>query len=156
MTSRIYQKKKLLAIASEGGHWIQLQRLIPAFSDCETVFVSTKEGYSKMVPDSEFYAVNDANRWTKMELLKMTFQIARVVFRVRPDIIISTGAAPGIIGICFGKLIGAKSIWIDSIANAEKLSMSGKIAKYVSGLHLTQWEHLAKGKRPDYKGKVIS
>jgi len=156
MALGIMKKKKLLAIASEGGHWIQLQRLIPAFSNCETIFVSTKEGYGKMVPDSEFFAVKDANRWTKIDLLKMTFQIGKVVFRVRPDIIISTGAAPGIIGICFGRLVGAKSIWIDSIANAEKLSMSGKIAKYVSSLHLTQWEHLAHGNRPAYKGKVIS
>lgn len=145
-----------MAIASEGGHWIQLQRLMPAFEDCETIFVSTKEGYRKMVPDSKFYAVKDANRWTKMDLMKMTLQIAMVVFKVRPDFIISTGAAPGIIGICFGKLVGSKSIWIDSIANAEKLSMSGKLAKYVSSMHLTQWEHLAEGNKPAFKGKVIS
>ena len=145
-----------MAIASEGGHWIQLQRLTPAFEGCETTYVSTKDGYSKMVPNSNFYTVTDANRWTKLALIKMTLQIAKVVFKERPDIIISTGAAPGIIGIFFGRLIGADSIWVDSIANAEKLSMSGKIAKYVAGLHLTQWEHLAKGNRPAFKGKVIS
>lgn len=145
-----------MAIASEGGHWIQLQRLMPAFEGLETIYVSTKEGYGKMVPGSRFFAVKDANRWTKIALIKMTLQIAKVVFKVRPDFIISTGAAPGIIGIFFGKLIGSKSIWIDSIANAEKLSMSGKIAKYVASMHLTQWEHLAEGNRPAFKGKVIS
>ncbi|MCI5150914.1 MAG: UDP-N-acetylglucosamine--LPS N-acetylglucosamine transferase, partial [Candidatus Electrothrix sp. MAN1_4] len=50
---------------------------------------------------------------------------------------------------------GARTIWIDSIANSDKLSMSGqKVGKYAD-LWLTQWEHLARPEGPHYHGTVI-
>lgn len=58
--------KKILAVASGGGHWIQLMRLRPAFEGCEVVYISTHEGYQKQVNGSVFYAVTDANRWNKI------------------------------------------------------------------------------------------
>ena len=58
------------------------------------------------------------------------------------DVVISTGAAPGLICLFAAKLCGKKTIWIDSIANIQKLSMSGCVAsKFVSRTY-TQWEHL--------------
>jgi UDP-N-acetylglucosamine:LPS N-acetylglucosamine transferase len=77
------------------------------------------------------------------------------VLRARPDVIISTGAAPGILGIFFGRLIGAQTIWIDSIANAEELSLSGRIALRVAHKALTQWPHLAKAEGPEYHGSIL-
>ncbi|MBA7545310.1 hypothetical protein ES705_37676 [subsurface metagenome] len=38
------KKKKVLAIASAGGHWIELLRIRPAFSAFHVVFVSTNKG----------------------------------------------------------------------------------------------------------------
>src|SRR5688572_14021606 len=37
-------RKKILAVASSGGHWTQLLRLRPAFDGCEVVFVTTQSG----------------------------------------------------------------------------------------------------------------
>jgi len=150
------EKKKILAVASGGGHWIQLLRLQQAFEDFEVVYVSTHAGYEKQVAGSGFYSVTDANRWNKLKLIKMAFEILRVIIKEKPDIIISTGAAPGLMAIVWGRLSGKKTIWLDSIANVEQISMSGRIAKSFSNLHLTQWEHLANGKSTLYKGNVIS
>ena len=72
-----------------------------------------------------------------------------------PDVIVSTGAAPGYFAIRFGRLLGIKTIWIDSIANAEELSMSGQKAGKHADLWLTQWKHLAKPQGPLYYGNVI-
>ncbi|UKJ07068.1 oligosaccharide biosynthesis protein Alg14 [Solitalea lacus] len=137
---------KILAIASGGGHWIQLQRLVPAFVDHEVVYISTSLGFAAMVKDHQFYSVPDANRWNKLKLIKMGYIVFNKVFSIKPNVIISTGAAPGLMGIIAGRLIGSKTIWIDSIANAEKLSMSGKIASFFAHKCYTQWSHLTSSK----------
>lgn len=148
--------KKILAVASGGGHWIQLMRLRPAFEGCEVVYISTHEGYQKQVNGSVFYAVTDANRWNKLKLIKMAFEVFRVVSREKPDLIISTGAAPGLLAIVWGKLTGSKTIWLDSIANVERISMSGRLAKPLANVHLTQWKELAVVNSTLFKGNVIS
>ncbi len=149
-------KNKILAISSPGGHWIELQRLTPLFNKFETIYVSTSEGYRALVPNSKYYKVNDANRWNKAKLIAVFFQIFRIIRKEKPGYILSTGAAPGIIAIAIGRLLfGAKTIWIDSIANTETLSMSGKLSKTFAHHTYTQWEHLSSGK-VKYAGTVIA
>ncbi|MEO5979827.1 MAG: oligosaccharide biosynthesis protein Alg14 [Chryseolinea sp.] len=137
---------KVLAIASAGGHWVQLLRLIPAFEEQSIIFVSTNKNFSESVAGHEFYCVPDGNRWNKVKLMYTGLCVALVIFKVWPTTIITTGAAPGLMGIIVGRLIGAKTIWIDSIANVERMSMSGRIALWVAHKCYTQWPHLANNK----------
>ena len=78
-----------------------------------------------------------------------------LVWRTAPSVVISTGAAPGLFAIIFGKFRGAKTVWIDSVANCEQMSMSGKIAGKLADLCLTQWQHLETGNGPHYLGSVL-
>ena len=135
---------KILAIASIGGHWIQLLRLKPLFDEHEVIFMSTNPKFSEMVKGHKFYYVPDSNRKSKLNLAKSFLSASWLIFfKIRPNIVITTGAAPGLMGILLGKLIGAKTIWIDSIANVDKLSLSGSIALKIADRVYTQWEHLA-------------
>ena len=79
-----------------------------------------------------------------------------LVLKERPTHIITTGAAPGFAVLLCGKLLGVKTIWVDSIANADELSGAGSKAGKVADHWLTQWEHLTE-KYPglEYKGRVI-
>lgn len=147
--------KKLLAVASGGGHWVQLLRLGPAFIDCEIVFVTVDQAYRTDVHDCRFYSVSDATRRTVIRLVRSTLKLFWIICKERPDVIVSTGAAPGYIAIRLGKLFGARSVWVDSIANAEELSMSGAMAGRCADLWLTQWPHLAKRDGPHYRGAVL-
>lgn len=54
-----------------------------------------------------------------------------------------------------GKLTGKRTIWIDSVANVEKLSLSGKLAGHIATLWLTQWQHLSRPDGPHYAGAVL-
>lgn len=146
--------KKILAISSSGGHWTQLQRIKGAFGKDEVVYVSTLKGYSIEVEGSEYYKVTDASQWSKFKLMKLFYEIFKIVLIEKPQIVISTGAAPGVFGILLGRCFGAKTIWLDSIANIEKLSLSGELVKNITHLHLTQWEHL-QTKKTKFVGKVI-
>jgi UDP-N-acetylglucosamine:LPS N-acetylglucosamine transferase len=147
--------KKVLAIASGGGHWIQLMRLKPAFEGHEVAYVSTNHGYSSDVAPARLYVVVDASRWNKVKMLLLTLQTAWILIKERPQVVLSTGAAPGYFGLRFGKLLGARTLWIDSIANAEEVSLSGRLARRHADLWLTQWPGLARPGGPDYRGRVI-
>lgn len=145
--------KKILAVASAGGHWIQLLRLRPAFEGNEVRYVSTNEGLSETL-NEKLYIVMDSNEKEKLKLIRSFFQLFLVFITYRPDVVITTGAAPGLFSILWGRLFNCKTIWLDSIANAEELSKSGKLAKRFANTHLTQWEHISDQKTL-YKGKVV-
>jgi UDP-N-acetylglucosamine:LPS N-acetylglucosamine transferase len=147
--------KKLLAIASGGGHWVQLMRLRPAFEGLETVYLTVNRGYAKDVGDARLHVVTDASMWTKLKLVRSALQVFWIVLKERPDYVCSTGAAPGYFGLIAGKLVGARTVWIDSIANGEQLSLCGRKIGPFADLRLTQWPELARENGPKYMGSVL-
>ena len=146
---------KVVAIASGGGHWIQMGRLRPVLDEMDVCYVSVHPSYGHDVGDERFYVVRDGSRWTKLGLVVQALQVLWIMVRVRPDAVLSTGAAPGFFGILFGKLLGARTLWLDSLANIEQVSLSGRLARPFSDLWLTQWPHLARPEGPQYVGAVL-
>lgn len=150
---------RVMAVASGGGHWVQLRRMRAAWADCEVVWVTTHPGYRQEIEaddgNARFYAVTDANRWQKVRLLRQLWQIFRIILREHPHVVVTTGAAPGYFALRLGRIYGARTIWIDSIANAEELSLSGRKAGRHADLWLTQWPHLAREDGPQYRGAVL-
>ena len=156
--------KRILAVASGGGHWVQLCRLIPAWDGCAVTYVTTDPGYRAGVvaraaergqPEPGFHVVQEANRDQKLRVIKALLQVTWIILRRWPDVIITTGAAPGGVAIYIGSKLRRRTVWIDSIANAEELSNSGKTAEPYADLWLTQWEHVATPDGPDYRGSVL-
>jgi len=152
---RMRSSKRILAVSSGGGHWVQLLRMSKVFASQEVVFVTTNAMYRCDVPAAKLYAVTDASIWNKFRILWQAFEVLTVVLRERPDVVISTGAAPGYFAVRFGKMLGARTIWVDSIANVERLSMSGSKVGPYADLWLTQWKHLALDSGPACRGAVL-
>jgi UDP-N-acetylglucosamine:LPS N-acetylglucosamine transferase len=107
------------------------------------------------LPMPDFYVVPEANRWDKIRLVRSLLKIVWVVLRLRPDVVVTTGAAPGYFAVRVASLIGSRTVWIDSIANAEELSLSGKKAGRFVDLWLTQWPDVSGPEGPQYKGSVL-
>jgi UDP-N-acetylglucosamine:LPS N-acetylglucosamine transferase len=149
------RRRRLLAVSSGGGHWVQLLRVMPAFSECEVTFVTVNELYRPQVANHRFYTINDATRWDKLGLIRMTIKLASIILQERPEIVISTGAAPGYVALRLARVVGARTIWLDSMANVEELSLSGQRIGRHADLWLTQWAHLAKPGGPHYGGSVL-
>jgi len=118
-------------------------------------FVTTRPSYRSDVGDAPFRVVPDSNYSQKLRFILTAISLLWVLVRERPDVVISTGAAPGYFGLWLGKLVGAQTIWIDSVANAEKLSLAGRKAGSAADLWLTQWPHLAKEGGPLFRGNVL-
>jgi UDP-N-acetylglucosamine:LPS N-acetylglucosamine transferase len=157
-------RPRLLAVASAGGHWVQLQRLLPAFAGTELHLLTTRADQEEGVRTraaaagievAGFHLCTDANRNEKLRFARMIAEVAAVVLRVRPEVVLSTGAAPGYVALRLGRLFGARTCWIDSIANAAELSLSGRLAGPHADLFLTQWPEVARDGGPQYRGAVL-
>lgn len=145
---------KILAIASGGGHWVELLRLQPAFERHELVYMSTNENFAATVAGYEYHTIPDFSRWNKLKMLSNSWKIYKAIAAIRPDVIITTGAAPGVIALLIGKILGAKTVWIESMCHAEKVSISGKMVQVFADRVYTQWEHLATAKFV-YAGNIM-
>ena len=138
------KRKRVLAVASGGGHWVQLMRLKPAFEGFDTAYVSRAAYSAADVPGARFYTIGDASRHQRLAFLRVILQAFWILLRERPVVVVTTGAAPGLVMLALGKrLFGCRTIWIDSIANVERLSGSGVLAKRFADVRLTQWPGLA-------------
>lgn len=146
---------RVMAISSGGGHWVEMLRLRPAFEGSEVHFVTVDRAYATEVPGERFHAVRDATRWNKFSLVVLACQVAWLLLRLRPDVVLTTGAAPGYFAVRLGKMLGRRTVWLDSIANVDELSMSGQMAGRWADLWLTQWEHLASPGGPECRGAVM-
>jgi UDP-N-acetylglucosamine:LPS N-acetylglucosamine transferase len=146
--------QRILAVASSGGHWTQLRRLEPAFAGHDVAYLTTHPGHRAEVAPARFHTVRDANRSDRLALVRSALKVLWVLARERPDIVVSTGAAPGYLAIRAAKALGARTVWIDSVANVEELSLSGRMASGCADLCLTQWPHLAGGP-VHYHGAVL-
>jgi hypothetical protein len=148
--------RKLLAVASGGGHWIQLLRLSPAFDGLDVAYVSLRADYATDVPGKRFYAVNDVTRWDRWKIVLLACKILRILLVERPDVVVTTGSAPGLITLALARfLLRAKTIWIDSIANCDRMSSSGLQARRVADIWLTQWPQLQQQSGAEYWGSVL-
>lgn len=146
---------RVLAVSSGGGHWVQLLRVRPAFDGCRVTWVTVNRAYAADVPGQTFHVVHDATRWNRLGLLRLALRIAWIVLRERPHVVVTTGAAPGYFALRLAKFFGARTIWIDSIANVEQLSLSGRRVGPYADLWLTQWPHLAAPGGPRFAGAVM-
>lgn len=148
-------RPKVLALSSGGGHWIQLCRVLPALDGADVALATVVPENRSEFLDHRFYIFEDATRWDRWKLIKCAVSILRILLRERPDVVLTTGAAPGGLALLFSKFLGARTIWIDSIANVDSISMTGRHAGRVADLWLTQWPHLDSPKGPHFRGSVL-
>lgn len=146
---------RVLAVASGGGHWVQLMRLRPAFDGAELHYATVDASAAQTVAPAPVHLYPDANKDTPLRLLAMTLRLAFIIARVRPDVVISTGAAGGYIAIRLARLTGARTIFVDSIANARTLSVSARLARGVADRVLSQWPAVARAEGVEFCGAVL-
>ena len=147
--------KKILAVASGGGHWQQLMLMRRAFDGHDARFITTLPGLPEQFDAHPSAIVPDCNRNEPIKSFLSLIAITWQILRFRPDVIISTGALPGVIALAVGRVFGARTVWVDSVANAEEMSMSGRLARRFAHLWLSQWEHVAEAAGADYAGAVL-
>lgn len=148
------KKKKVMFISSTGGHLEELTQLKEMFSkyDYHIVTEKTKSNLSLTIkyPNRVSFLIYGSYTTLKkkitypFKLLLNCFKSVFIYIKVRPKYIVSTGAHTAGPMCCIGKIFGSKIIYIETFANSNTKSKTGKIVYMFADLFIVQWEELLK------------
>jgi len=131
---------------------------MPAFEGKDYFFVTHKSKYSRHLERAYFIGYKEGYIRERITWLKTIFIALRILLKERPEAVISTGGGEIAVPFCYvGKLLGAKVIFIETVARVTTRSAAGKLIYPLADLFLVQWETLLKkyGKKAQYWGIVI-
>ena len=136
-------KLRICLVASAGGHLNQLLKLQNSWNGYDVFCITTSDTVrEKLQVYRKVYVVGESNRQHPIRVINVLLRCIKVVFNERPDVLISTGASVGCMACFLGRLYGARVVWIDSITNVERISLSGRMVRYIADLFLVQWTEL--------------
>lgn len=148
--------RRVLAVASAGGHFNQLMLLRPGLEGHRVTYITTLPGLAEEFGALPARRVPDCNADTPLRALACLFATGRHILCLRPQTVITTGALPGVIALFWGRIVGARTLWIDSVANTETLSSSGRLARRIAHSTLSQWPVVAAAEDGvEYHGSIL-
>ena len=141
--------KKVLFISSTGGHLNELLQLSPLFEKYDYHIITEKDKTNEYLEDKYEGRVSYLPYGTRSHLIKYIFVyfylIIKTIFlylKIRPKVIVTTGthtAGP----MCYlGKLFGSKIIYIETFANINKKTATGRLIYPIADLFIVQWEEM--------------
>ena len=143
--------KKVMFISSTGGHLNELLQLKKMFNKYNYYIVTEKTSDNLYLKDKYPNRVNYLIYGTKDHFLIYPFKLFLNCFislfiylKVRPNVIITTGTHTAGPMCCIGKLFGSKIIYIETMANIETKTVTGRIIYYFADLFIVQWESMLK------------
>lgn len=101
------------------------------------------------------YVIPDCNRDSRLAIAHSAAALLILLIRLRPRLVVTTGALPGLLALIIAKRLGTRTVWIDSVANAAEISLAGKQARRHADLWLTQWPNVAAASGALYHGSVL-
>ncbi|MDD4734399.1 MAG: polysaccharide biosynthesis protein [Bacilli bacterium] len=139
--------KKILFISSCGGHLDELLQLKPMFENYNyhivTEHTDSTVNLHKKFPNKVDYLVYGTRFELKKYIFKFSFNCLKTIylfFKIRPTVIITTGAHTAVPMCYFGKFAGAKVIFIESFANLNTKTLSGRLVYPLADKFIVQWE----------------
>lgn len=144
---------RVLACSSSGGHLSELLELLAPDGRLDVIFASTGAGDHEQCAPLRHFRLRDNSRWSPLQTLLGSVEALFLLWRLRPDVVLSTGALPGFLCVCAARAVGARAVWVDSFANAEEVSLAGRLARPLTAAFFVQWPGLADG-RARYCGRV--
>lgn len=136
---------KVCFVTSSGGHLTHLMQLNDWWKDKERFWVTfdKPDANSILKNEKKYWCYYPTNRNIK-NLIKNTFLAIKILKKERPNLIVSTGAAPAIPFFYLGKLFGAKVVYIEVYDRIDKPTITGKVVYPISDLFILQWEEQRK------------
>ena len=143
------KKKKVLFISSTGGHFNELQQLRPLFEKYDYHIITEKDETTKAMKEKYGDKISYLPYGTRTKILKYIFVFiylcVKTIYlycKIRPQYIVTTGthtAGP----MCYlGKIFGSKIIYIETFANRNRKTATGKLIYPIADLFIVQWEEM--------------
>ena len=146
-------KKKVLVVASAGGHLTQAMSCMSLYPNI--ILVSNKLNIDGQNIKKK-YKIKDTQHNAIIHFLNIFFAIY-IFLKERPSAIFSTGGPIVLPFALLAKLFNIKFIYFDTLSRVVELSNTGKLIKKYRLYHsfYSQWEHVARSNNVNYIGKCI-
>ena len=138
-------------ISSTGGHFSELSRLFPLLDDYEYLIITEKDKTTAKLKERYqdkigylFYGTREHLFTYPFKLLGNCFRSFYYYLKFRPRVIITTGAHTAGPMCCIGKIFGSKIIFIETFANTETKTITGRIVYHFADVFIVQWESMLK------------
>lgn len=146
---------KIALICSHGGHLTEILYLMKAFEGNEVFFITYNSPRTSNLNQKKYLLNNIGTNPFRM--LLAFFKFFRIFTKERPEAVLSTGSEIAIPGFYIAKLLGIRTIFIESWCRVRIPSFTGRAVYYISDLFLVQWPTLleAYGSKAKYAGAVV-
>jgi beta-1,4-N-acetylglucosaminyltransferase len=147
----------VLLVCSSGGHLLQLVALGEAWSTHSRAWVTFDKSDARWLLRQErvHYAHGPTNR-SISNLLRNLLLARRVVSRLRPQVVITTGAGVAVPFAWMARLRGAKVVYVESFTRIDGPSLSCRLIAPVADRVYAQWPELAASYAPArFRGNVF-
>lgn len=134
---------KVCLVGSSGGHLNHLFMLKPFWEDKERFWVTfDKEDSRSLLEGETFYPVYYPSNRSIKALIINTYRAIKVLRKERPDVIITSGAAPAVPFFFIGKLMKMKLVYIEPFDRVHTKSLTGKLCYRKADVFIVQWEEM--------------
>lgn len=146
------KKKKVMFIASTGGHLDELLQLSPCFDKYDYTLVTEKTKSNlvlrKKHPNKVHFIIAGTYT-TKKAKLVYPFKLFLncwislfLILKIRPDVVVTTGCHNVGPMCCLAKIFRKKLIFIETFANNSSPTKAGKIIYKFADHFIVQWESM--------------
>lgn len=154
--------KKVIFISSTGGHLSELMQLKGIFNKYDYHIITEKNDTTLKLKDKYGdridYLVYGARNYMLSYMFKFPYNILKsliLFLKIRPDVIVTTGAHTAVPMCYIAKLFKKKIIFIETFARVNSKSMSGKMINKIADVFLVQHEEMLDVyKNAIYKGEL--
>lgn len=136
-------------ISSTGGHLSELMQLKSIFHNYDYQIITEKtksnmslKGRYKSRIKFLIFGTKDHIITYPFRLLGNCFKSLYFYFLFQPDVIVTTGAHTAGPMCCIGKIFGSKIIYVESFANINTKTITGRLIYHFADLFLVQWEEM--------------
>lgn len=134
---------KVCLVGSSGGHLTHLYMLKPFWKKQERFWVTfDKTDARTLLADEKMYPCYYPTNRSVKALIINTKLAWRVLRKEKPELIISSGAAVAVPFFYLGKLLGAKTIYIEVFDRFDKSTVTGKMVYPVTDKFIVEWEEM--------------
>jgi len=122
---------------------VQAKRLAPVYSKYEHFYFTFKGGVAnELRRNTRTHAIPNIVRHNPLSWIIGAVMSGYIALIERPDVIISTGAGIVVFFCVFAKLLGAKLIFIESMARIERPTLTARMLYPFADLFFVQWPGL--------------
>lgn len=145
-----FDSKKVLFISSEGGHFSELLQLTKTMNKYNSFIVTEKNFLSDESKINygtriKFLLNTKPKKPSYIILAPINILYSLYYFiKINPDVIITTGAHTAVAMCYIAKLFGRKIIYIETFANLESKTVTGRLVHPIADAFVVQWKSMLK------------